>query len=382
MLKRVLLALVTVAMISVAFPAVSQADVRNNPIPRFPTFNGQVRAIAHAGNVVYLGGDFTRIHGRNGTFVRRGAAAINGRTGSVLAWNPAVAGEVRDIAVAKEGVYLGGAFKRVKGKPRRNLARVGRAGAAPLHAFRVPVSGFVRSVEISGGRIFLGGSFTKVGNAKRNKLASINRKAPYRVNPWRPTVKGDLFEVEAARGNVYLGGTFSRVNNRPAFKRLAAVRQTGRGALVGTFRPTMPRPVIDLWVTKGRVFVAGGGAGGGAAYSLVRGTGLQRWVRHFDGDVQAIQSFDQRVYVGGHFKNHCATDNQDPETGRCADGEATPRRGGAALTGAGALGTWDPDIRHEVGVRVFDAAAAKLFVGGPFLKAPNATSRRGLAVYN
>ena len=71
----------------------------------------------------------------------------------MLRWNPNVTGvSVRAILVGKKAVYLGGQFSAVHGQRRLNLARVGRGPGSKLTAgFRHRTEAPVRALAFSAG---------------------------------------------------------------------------------------------------------------------------------------------------------------------------------------------------------------------------------------
>lgn len=372
-----LLAVLAVPLLAAPAPAV----VNNSALVSYPTFDGTVRTVAHRGRIVYVGGDFSQARGTNGTFTRHGAAAFDAVTGLVLAWNPHVRGHVNDLAVGPEGVYLAGRFTAVKGKVRHNFARVS-LGRGALQAFRADVSGPVKSVALSAGQVFLAGRFTHVQRSARARLASVARRTPFALSSWRPRVRGNVLDLARVGSTMYLAGTFTRVNNQTAYQRLAAV-STSTGAVVRAFRPAIPRPVLDIAVTPNRVYAAAGGTSGGAAYGVVRSTGARRFVRVFDGDVQAIQALNggRDIYVGGHFHHICLSGGQEPGKGDCL-GTSVERGRGASLSATGAVTEWHPRLDSDIGIKAFDGypARERLLVGGGFEHAGGAP-RSGLAVY-
>lgn len=368
--------------LAVAGPvAPSGAVVKNSALAGYPSFDGTVRTVAHRGHVVYVGGDFSEVRGSNGTFARRGAAAFDAVSGLVLSWNPSVHGHVNDIAVGAEGVYLAGRFTAVKGKARHNLARVS-LGSGALQPFRADVSGPVKAVALSGGKVFLAGKFDAVRKAARSRLAAVGRHAPFALATWRPRARGDVLDLVRVNRTIYLAGKFTRVNGQTGYKRLAAV-SASTGVLVRAFRPVVSRPVLDIAVTANRVYAAAGGKNGGAAYGIARSTGAQRFVRVFDGDVQAVQPLNggRDIYVGGHFDRICLSGGQEPGKGDCL-GTSVERGRGASLRANGTVTEWHPDFDSTVGVKAFDAypARERLLVGGGFQHTEGA-ERAGLAVY-
>lgn len=85
-----------------------------------------VTAMAVGGSRVYVGGDFTRIGGRR----KHRLAAINRRTGEVLAWSaPTVVGDVGALAIDGRDLYVGGVRTGRQSNLVKLVARTGRVAA-------------------------------------------------------------------------------------------------------------------------------------------------------------------------------------------------------------------------------------------------------------
>ena len=378
-LVRVLCSSVAAALVATAVPGVSQAAVRDTPTSGFPSFDDTVHAISHRGSTVYVGGAFNSVTDSKGTtYNRSGAAAVDARTGAVLPWNPRVRGEVRDLVTSKQGVYLVGQFDRVKGQPRRHVAKVGLGGSGRLAAkFRPRPNLPVNAVTLSKRRVYLGGTFTTVNGVPRTRLAAVGRSAPFKLTGWRPKAQnGVVFDLVRKKVGIYVAGEFRSLNGKTAYQRLALVKQTKAGATVKSFNPATFAVVIDISVTKGRVYAAAGGPRGGGAMSIVRSSGATQWSRRFDGDVQAIAPMRGLIYVGGHFSTICHSGNQQ-DGGGCTDGSSSRMRG-ASLKPDGTLGDWDPNGNGKLGINAFDRypRSDRLIVGGDFTTMGAAAVRR------
>jgi outer membrane protein assembly factor BamB len=97
--------------------------------PKVPPFNvrgcgDRVYALAASSTRVYVGGDFTRV----GVVARRSLAALDARTGRLLAWQMPPLGygsahaSVEALAFAGTRLYVGGLFGSVGGRPQSGLA--------------------------------------------------------------------------------------------------------------------------------------------------------------------------------------------------------------------------------------------------------------------
>jgi hypothetical protein len=145
--------------------------------PRAESGISGVTALSASGNTLYVGGDFTKVGGEP----RRGAAAVDLRTGAVRPWNPRLGGtpdvEVDAIAVSNSIVYIGGVFGSVRSQPRRNLAGVRVSSAVPLlWSPRVGelTSDFgVRALAVGPSALFVGGGFESVDGFEQRYLAAL-----------------------------------------------------------------------------------------------------------------------------------------------------------------------------------------------------------------
>ncbi len=369
MFRRVVPLVFFVMMGLLGLVAPAQAAVSSTPVTgRFPSFDAPVFTIVHRGNVLYVGGQFTHVTADDGTVYRRlGAVAINASTGSVLPWNPRVRGTVRAILPVGDRVVIGGDFTAVKGKPRNNLVMVKRAGLGKVDKlFGFQADGAVLTLAAGGSKIYLGGAFDRLGGRARGHLAAIALGKQYRLTSWTPQAQdGGVSSIAVRRSGVYVAGGFEFLNGNHRFRKLALVRASD-GRLVTSFDPPITRRVIDMVVTKQRVYTAIGGPGGGHAVASDRRSGATVWARFVDGDAQAVTVLGDAVYFGGHFSRACATHDSHGPAG-CADALEVRKRG-AAYSRSGTLLDWNPDANSAWGVHALQALPGlkELAMGGEF----------------
>jgi hypothetical protein len=303
--------------------------------------------VLYVGNTVYIGGAFSKARGLSGVAVtRHNAAAIDARTGRLLAWNPNTNGEVRALAAVPGGIALGGGFGTVHRRPHANLAVVDRTAGSPT-SFSGSVNSRVRALATGPtGRLYVGGGFTEVNGRSRTGLAAFNGN---RLSPWAPRATGGaVLTLRVAGGRVYAGGTFRAVNRRSSAGFLAAVKPAG-GRVIRAFNPVISIPVEGLAVNSTTVYAAANGPGGRLrAFRVSTGRGI--WAVKADGGVAAVTVDGSDIYFGGHF-DHVGT---------------AIRHKLALVNAAGMLQGWAPNADSQAGVLSLANNGRKVGAGGAF----------------
>jgi hypothetical protein len=326
--------LAVAALVTVVASGPANAAVSDEPSAT-PAFNGPVYAVAAAGDVVYVGGEFTAAVIKGKQTPRQRLAAINVATGTLLDWAPAADRTVRALAVEPGGVWAGGDFQTVNGQPRDSLARISTTGVLDAASYKIS-GGTPRALAIGHGRLYVAGLFTGVNGASRGNVAAIDL-ATLALSTWA-TRTDDLVTSLAVNGDrIYLGGSFHRTNGVSSTGRLIAVK-SGSGAVDTGFRPQPDAIVWGIAANGERVYAALGGRGG-RAVSYTTG-GVAKWAITTDGDAQAVAVLGSTVYIGGHFDNVCRS-ARNGDHGVCLDGNVS-RIKLAATDLDGDLLPWSP----------------------------------------
>lgn len=340
-----------------------------------PVFNGPVYAVATAGNVVYVGGDFESAVVKGKQVARTRLAAFDASTGTLLNWAPAADRTVRAVAVDPDGsVWAGGDFQTVDGQPRDSLAKISSAGALDPVSFTIS-GGTPRALAVGHGRLYVAGVFNAVNGVKRGNVAAIDL-ATRMLAGWSARTD-NLVNALAVNGDrVYLGGSFHRVNGVSSTTRLVAVKRDG-GAVDMTF---LPRPDSIVWgvtVSGNRVYAALGGRGGRTvSYGL---NGAAKWAITTDGDAQAVAVLGNTVYIGGHFDNVCRT-ARNGDHGLCLDGSVS-RIKLAATDLDGKLQPWSPQGNGIRGVLALVATTQTGVIAAGEFTVLDGKSQKRLAVF-
>jgi hypothetical protein len=187
--------------------------------------NQHVSAVALRGSTLYVGGSFTRIGGK----ARLRLAAVDARRGTVRAWNPRAIGRsvldysvtvtpwVFAIAASPSAIYVGGAFQRIGGATRQNLAaldpRTGRALLWKVELERDPRGAYVfedvHALALAGSTLYVAGSFFRVAGERRPGLAALDA-ATGRLRQWTPSIPKEnlpenVWAIAPTRSAVYVG---------------------------------------------------------------------------------------------------------------------------------------------------------------------------------
>lgn len=366
--------------------------------------DGLVRTIEVTGSRTWVGGSFSQMRDANGVGVRgvSNLAVFDSSTGApdLGVTIPAVTsgtGEavVYDMSMGADGLlYIGGAFDRVGGLPRRNVAAIdpSSGAVAPFN----PQTSKVRSILATPGAIFIGTS--KLLSYEPDGSPSPGYDAP--TVETDPSLRGhntppQVRDMEQVGSTIVAAcqcdSTLEGGTRKPAKAAIKVDAETGdvldwtpdnldpSGAPFGISVVVANRPGSG----QPTVFLAAGGSDFTGAYDLA--TGNQVWKTDTSGSSQVVSLFDGVLYVGGHFQwiagsngQQCG-DNDNPNT-NClhlprlvaldpANGRVTP-------TGE----PWSPGIccRYN-GIWAIepDAGRGHLHVGGEFTRVGGSWSGSG-----
>ena len=374
---------------------------------------GRVLALAEAGNMVFVGGEFTgaslpgaapdgdpncrpdspMLSPPATCVMRPFLFALDATTGAVLDWDAHPDDAVLSLAVSPDGkqLYVGGRFTTIGGAPAGRLARLDIATATQDPTFQPPeANSGVHAMALHGDTLYIGGSFKRLGTAPvPNEVAALDaatgalrtdwvapantggRFVGHTGTPTEDGMSGVVYDMKVSDDGRYLfvGGDFLHFGGQGGLLTLDAA--TGAAS---TWQAAMdrPRPVygVDVWPGNGRsVIVATGGPGGTAQFFDTGGPTRPKWVGRVDGDGTDVVSTPQRVYLVGHY-DHEVPNAADPclhvVPVTCSDG--TPHRKLAAFDPV--TGHADPTFTAQgntpQGPYVALVGRNHLYVGGDF----------------
>jgi hypothetical protein len=267
---------------------------------------GVVRAIAvdPASGATYVGGRFTHAGDTRSWNLAELRAGAFRTLGDVSSYGGATA-QVRALAVAGGLLYLGGELTAVGNAQVTNLARWDGAAWSPV----APVDGPVTALAPVGDRsVVVLGDFTASGALR------IVRAGVWTGNGWKTFGQGVTADADGngavhavvpAGTGAYVGGLFDQAGQLPV---ASIARWTGDAwdAMTGGVRAAVSHGQVFAMEEVGTdLYVAGrfATAGGIDAPNIARWDGRAWWslAEGVDGPVHALAVLGGRLYVGGTF---------------------------------------------------------------------------------
>lgn len=289
-------------LVSAVAPAQAVTDYSTTPTHSWYPTSGVVRSVLVTPTTIYLGGSFTRMRNADtgATVTRNRLAAIDRSTLSLTSWDPGADNTVWTLASSGDVIYAGGDFTNVAGGSAVRIAAITTAGNR-LPGFSASANNAVRDFAVTPEGLYVAGRFGNVNGTSRSGVARLDASTGA-LQPWRPVLTGGrVFALaQTSSGGLLIGGNFDVVGGVPrqGLAQVDTTTATDAGWAPGLICDC---PVLDLTTDGSTAYAAVGGGGGGRAVAWPLAGGSPRWVRQGDGDTQAVDVYDGRVYVGGHF---------------------------------------------------------------------------------
>lgn len=380
--------------------------VDDDPVGFTPhVMDGAVYAMARVGDTVLVGGSFTRVRnaGSATDIARTNLFAFNAFTGQVsTTFVPNPNGRVYTLEPASDGtsVYIGGAFTSARsGGTTVSVSRLYKADVATgtrNATFRPgSIDGQVRDVSVTGNRLWVAGKFTYLQGQPSRALGTLDAttgaRDPYYTAVVAGVHRGTYTNVQKIATNptnsrLVLIGNFDTVNgiHRHQF---AVLDISGPSLAIAPYYTRQYESAcsssFETYLTDvefspdGSFFVVSTtGAYGGYTASVAGTSGCDvvarfetgatgtdvrpSWTTYTGGDTTwTVEVTDDVVYTGGHMRWQ-----NNPTRGDAAGQGAVSRPGIAALDVANGMPyTWNPTRTLGAGVRDLIATPEGLFVG-------------------
>jgi len=393
---------VVLVALALAFtPAVAAALPPTQPDPGAWVPDNAVTDVVHVGRTTYLSGFFNWV----GPWTGSGAdVSVPGGTNNTAF--PIVAGGpiLASAPDGAGGVYIGGSFTSVDGKPLADLAHIEANGtietALPSPNAEVTALAFVPGSGLFDvGSLYVAGKFTSIGGVQREGLAEVDTSAlgDSVSDTFAPCTDyeqnddtGDqpyAFALAVSSSTVYIGGDFDLESGGPANPTThAPTCTTGNEDSGGVFAVSRSTGDVDTAFqpnTDGEVdalalspddstlyvggkfdYIPGASSPFLAAVDSTTGAVNSSWLPQAKGNVYALATSGSTVYAGGSFKQIGAN--------------AAARLGVAQLDGVGGTAnatSFDAglqpsidDYETEVNALALDdpTAPTRLAIGGSF----------------
>jgi hypothetical protein len=383
--------------------------VSDNPSGFTPhVMDGQVQTLAQVGDTIIVGGSFTTVRnaGTSTNITRRNVFAFNATTGQVsTTFAPNPNGTVYKVLPAADGtsVYLGGNFTSITSGGTNvsvsRLTKVSVASATRDTGFSAgSFNGQVRDLDLTGNRLWVAGKFTHVQGRAQRALATLNATTGIYDSFFTGVMAGTHRQVSSdvtnvlaittnpANDELVAVGNFTSVNGQNRHQ-IAKFSIGGASYSLANWYTTLFQSScsanFETYMTDvsyspdGTFFVVSttGAYGGFTGSTTVTsgcdvvarfesngvGTNIRpTWGAYPGGDTTlSVEVTDDVVYVGGHQRWQ-----NNPTRGDAAGQGAVSRPGIAALnTVNGVPYSWNPTRSRGVGVKDMLATDAGLFVG-------------------
>ncbi|MGV1008703.1 MAG: hypothetical protein ACOYBY_08855 [Dermatophilaceae bacterium] len=356
-------------------PAAQAASLPTGLKADFGT-DGRVRVMLASGNLVYVGGSFTKVIDGGGQHAAGNVGVYNTTTKRFdLTFSPKTNDVVAALAVDAGTVYLGGEFTRVNGATAGHMAAVTAATGALVGGFDANTSGNVDALLVGNGALYASGTFKTITNgANSYPRANVARLSLSTGQPdgWAPNPSGRVraLALSAGGSSLFLGGTFSAVNGNGDHNKVGKVNTAGPGDVTPGFTAANTsgaghQPVFSIAVGSVDTLLLGVGGSGGACTSMNGTTGKQRWSVRTDGDVQAAELVGGLAWCGGHFTTVAGI---------------AQRKLVAFDADTGSRSSFTHEINSALGVWGLEASGTTLLAGGDFTKVDGAAVNHIISV--
>lgn len=172
--------------------------------------NGEVNQLFLDADTLYVGGNFTSIAGNT----QQGMAKIKLSDNTLMncANFQGFAGLVNDFKIAGPHLYVGGRFSTVNGQNKPSLAKINRYSAALDNDFNVIFDlDQINALAIQGDQLLIGGIFNQVNGEARKNLAQVDRNTGA-LNTWNSSIEGTVEKMFIYNGNPYILGGMDQMN--------------------------------------------------------------------------------------------------------------------------------------------------------------------------
>ncbi len=279
-----------------------------------PSASSTVQTLAYSEGKIFTGSSSGFIGGDS----RQNAAAFDKITGAIRPWSPNPVGEVLDMKIAENTIFLGGTFSSLNlssgSVSRFKIAEVDLITAIPT-TFAPSVftpgiqNAIVNALLVTPSTLYAGGSFTTVNGFTRNGLAAVDR-AGGATTSWNPSMNmsAEIFVMEFYENDIIVGGKFFSAGGQGRTNVAKVSLQSGNGT---PWDPNQQWSSVKSLSVQNSVIFIGSDANlvvgentrnRAAAFDLGSGD-LLDWNPNANNVVYALKVHENSVFLGGSFTN-------------------------------------------------------------------------------
>nr|WP_244934777.1 hypothetical protein [Leptospira jelokensis] len=269
----------------------------------------KVRSILSYRNHILMGGDFNKVGLSTGSVAvldKHSGTAIPSRFCPFLKVKGETYAAVPD---GSGGFYIGGSFTHVQGIKRSQVAHI-LPGCQLDPNFNVTedASRNVNTLHILGDNLYIGGTFSSWGSSPQTNIAAVNRyTGELYTSFYIGSIDGFVGTIVSFGNSLFIGGNFQNIAgiSRDGLAKLNST--TGSLDTIFTNLLSPGATVNDLFLgtdPQGSPVLYVGGTfnspRNNAAAFFPDGT-LSAWAPNPNATVEAIQQYENTIYLGGSF---------------------------------------------------------------------------------
>ena len=297
------------------------------PIATLPITNNSVLTTAISGNILYIGGQFTKVGLNSGAFAKVDRLTGNYIPGLPLVGQTTGSQSYNQVKAAIPdgygGWFIAGNFTQVGRVQVSGLAHIKSDGSIDMEF--TPITNMsVNAMALSDTILYVGGNFSSIGDSARNNIAAINVLTG-KVTSWNPSANNYVSVIAVSGSIVYVGGGFNIIGDSTRNGIAAINTSTGLASAWNANCNNQTGQLVEaIAVTNSAIYV-----GGNFTYI---GDSLRAYIAALDpvtgfatawnpeqndpagsGTVAALAVSGSDVYaggfftfIGGQYRNHIA----------------------------------------------------------------------------